>query len=234
MPHDQHLPQISAAPQSPNASVAFSELPLQAQRDHRIKLGVRVMAIMNQFWVDEKTPDVIRVVEIEGWLDVLQVLSETEVRAAWATYQQTGPRTDTRVLKRPDPGALLDLAMHSRMIANAMKKPKEALVVEPERPPPTEAQKLAAARAVASFASERRMVAIRAAPMATTFDEAEAMVANRSPAFRVQPTPEALEAARAASPMVQEARQAARIRADAVAAREAMIAEERAQDARGG
>ena len=51
------------------------------------------MAILNGWWVDDRTPDAVRTLEIEGWLDVLQDLSEAEVRDAWGSYQRNGART---------------------------------------------------------------------------------------------------------------------------------------------
>jgi len=113
MSAERNLP---AAMQKPNASVAFSTLPPEAQREHRSRIGARVMAILNQFWTDQNTPDAVRVLEIEGWLDVLAPLAEDEVRNAWREYQITGPRPASG-LRRPDAGALYLIAMNARMAA---------------------------------------------------------------------------------------------------------------------
>lgn len=88
------------------------------------------MAILSAFWQDESAPDAIRAIQIEGWLDVLQELSEQELRDSWADYQRTGPRNAARTLKRPDPGALRDIAMRARDVA-AIGRPKPP--PEPER-----------------------------------------------------------------------------------------------------
>ena len=87
-----------------------------------------MMAVLSQFWMDHNTPDAVQALEMEGWLDVLDCLTEDEFRKAWANYQSTGPRTDAGVLKRPDPGALRSLAMKSREYAR--------VISEPRRPPP--------------------------------------------------------------------------------------------------
>lgn len=90
------------------------------------------MAILGQFWVDDETPDAVRAIQLEGWLDVIDCLSEAEVRDAWANYQRTGPRGGNGALRRPDAGAIYSRAMASRgRAAQALR-----LVVEAEPPPP--------------------------------------------------------------------------------------------------
>ena len=74
------------------------------------------MAILNGWWVDDRTPDAVRTLEIEGWLDVLQDLSEAEVRDAWGSYQRNGARTASGRLVKPDAGALWHVAMDARAV----------------------------------------------------------------------------------------------------------------------
>lgn len=114
-----------------------------------------------------------------------------------------------------------EIALRSKR--NAAEDAKAA-----ERPPPTEEAKLEATRLVAGFASARRMEALRAAPMATTFAEAEVMAASRDTGFRHVPTPEQLATARASSPINREIQERYRREQEAAAAREM----NRAQDPR--
>lgn len=86
----------------------------QQQQEHRAKIGVRVEAILGQFWRADDTPDAVRAVEIEGWMDVLENSSHTEIRTAWAKYQKTGPRTASGKLYKPDAGALYLLITAAR------------------------------------------------------------------------------------------------------------------------
>ena len=90
---------------------ALSELSPQQRRAHRAKIGVRARAILDQFWRDNDTPDAIQAVEIEGWMDVLEVCSHSQIRLAWAAYQKEGPRTQSGKLCKPDAGALYRIAM---------------------------------------------------------------------------------------------------------------------------
>ena len=187
--------------------VAFSALPPQAQQGHRERLAVRVMAILNAFWTDERTPDVVRTVEIEGWLDVLQVLSEAELRQAWANYQATGIRTERGALRRPDPGILCDMAMRARAAAGAAP-PRQIAPPEPERPMPTYNEKLEALRLCERLGfTPRRMEVLAKAPMATSMKEAEritgtshtsSLTANQVAALSISDTDEAVRRFRAA------------------------------------
>jgi len=94
--------------------VAFSELSTQHQKDHRAKIGVRVESILLNFWREDGVADIVRVCEIQGWVDVLETCSHTEVRAAWAEYQRSGPRNALGRLLKPDAGALWRIVMASR------------------------------------------------------------------------------------------------------------------------
>ena len=110
--------------------IAFSELSTPLQKEHRAKIGVRVEAILGTFWRDD-TADVVRACEIQGWIDVLETCSHNEIRAAWADYQRSGPRSANGRLLKPDAGAIW------RIIIAARPKPKPAPKIvpqEPERP----------------------------------------------------------------------------------------------------
>lgn len=92
----------------------FNELSPPQQKAHREKIGVRVQSILSQFWLEADTPDAHRALELEGWCDVLENCSHTEIRNSWATYQKTGPRTQTGKLYKPDAGALYLIIMNGR------------------------------------------------------------------------------------------------------------------------
>ena len=100
--------------------VAFNELSTQHQKDHRAKIGVRVESILLNFWREDGVADIVRVCKIQGWVDVLETCSHSEVRAAWAEYQRSGPRNALGRLLKPDAGALWRIVMASR------PKPKPA------------------------------------------------------------------------------------------------------------
>lgn len=108
----------------------FNALSPQQQQAHRAKIGVRAEAILGQFWRDDDTPDAVRALELEGWMDVLENCSHSEIRKAWATYQRTGPRTQSGKLYKPDAGALY------RIIQAARPKPRVVSQPEPERTEP--------------------------------------------------------------------------------------------------
>jgi len=92
----------------------FNALSKQQQEEHRAKIGVRARAILGQFWNDENTPDAVQAMELEGWMDVLENCSHSEIRKAWATYQRTGPRTQAGKLYKPDAGALYQIILRAR------------------------------------------------------------------------------------------------------------------------
>ncbi len=71
----------------------------------------------------------MRALELEGWVDVLEGCTATEIRAAWASYQRSGPRTATGRLAKPDAGALWQLVMTAR------PKPQPVRLVVPDEPP---------------------------------------------------------------------------------------------------
>lgn len=93
------------------------------------------MAILSEFWQDDATPDAVRAIQIEGWLDVVQELAESELRQAWANYQRTGHRSDRGRLNKPDAGALRDMAMRARAVAIYDKptpQPEPERVISPD------------------------------------------------------------------------------------------------------
>ena len=96
-------------PQKSRKSLPASSAPQPEEQRERI--GVRVGSILGQFWRDEDTPEAMQVLELEGWMDVLEPLTEDEIRRAWVEYQRTGPRTARGALRRPDAGALYRIAM---------------------------------------------------------------------------------------------------------------------------
>ena len=104
---------------------------MQQQKDHRSKIGVRARVILSTFWRDGTMSDAEQALELEGWMDVLQTCSHSEIRGAWRDYQIDGPRTEMGVLKKPDAGAIYRLLMKS--------KPKLKIAVvnsaEPQRGP---------------------------------------------------------------------------------------------------
>jgi len=112
----------------PSNPTGFNALSPQQQKVHRAKIGARAEAILSQFWRDDETPDAVRALEIEGWIDVLESCSHSELRAAWAKYQRTGPRTQAGKLYKPDAGAIWHLVVGSR--------PKPQIVA----PPPARAE----------------------------------------------------------------------------------------------
>ena len=98
----------------PAAPTGFAALSAPQQRAHRERIGVRAQAILSQFWRDDDTPDAIQAIEIEGWCDVLENCSHSEIRAAWAQYQRTGPRSRRGTLIKPDAGAIYHLVLAAR------------------------------------------------------------------------------------------------------------------------
>lgn len=128
----------------------FNDLSPAEKESHRIKVGLRVEAILNQFWHDTETPETVKALEIEGWIDVLENCSHSEIRDAWRDYQlDPANRTARGRLAKPDAGAL-------RAIAYA-KRPKPHIVSqpEPERDPPCTPEAAAEIMAQAGFAPRK-------------------------------------------------------------------------------
>jgi hypothetical protein len=84
---------------------------LEAQR---IEIAIRAEVILSQFWRDDGSHDGMRAIELEGWVDVLEGCTAAEIRAAWTSYQRSGPRTASGRLAKPDAGALWRIVMASR------------------------------------------------------------------------------------------------------------------------
>ena len=104
----------------------FNALSKQQQKAHRIEIGLRAKAILSVFWED-KAPDAVKAIEVEGWMDVLQNCSQSEIREAWADYQRDGDNRSARGrLVKPDAGALYRIILR--------KRPKPKLVETPEEP----------------------------------------------------------------------------------------------------
>lgn len=104
----------------------FAGLSPQQQHDHRVKIGLMAEAIMGAGWRQD-TPDAVRALEMENWMDLLQNLSMSEIKAAWQSYQlDTRNRTATGALRRPDPARLSQIAL--------AKRPKPALVSHNDTP----------------------------------------------------------------------------------------------------
>jgi hypothetical protein len=121
-------------------TAGFAALSPQQQQEHRAKIGVRARVILSQFW-KEDTTDAEQAIEAEGWMDVLETCSHSEIRAAWADYQKHGPRTKTGRLVKPDAGALY------RRVIDARPKPE----CETMRPETREEREARLAQTVVGF-----------------------------------------------------------------------------------
>jgi hypothetical protein len=111
-------------------ATGFNALSGPQQQAHRAKIGVRVRAILGQFWQDMDTHDVEKVIEVEGWMDVLENCSHSEIRFAWRDYQtDQRNRTARGRLAKPDAGALLAIIYSKRprpkIVATQAPKPSE-------------------------------------------------------------------------------------------------------------
>ena len=98
------------------------------------KMGIEVTGILLQFWRDADDPDEVRAVEMRGWLDVMAGCSVKEIRAAWADYQKTGPRSGRGALYRPDAGAIWTRIEKARK-DQAIIHPKPRVMIEERREP---------------------------------------------------------------------------------------------------
>ena len=101
-------------------------------RARKAAIAIRVSAILSQFWTED-SPDELRAVELEGWLDVLDGVSTDELRAAWAEYQRNGPRSESRRLARPDAGAIYLIVTRARRDQRISNPPPR---VQLPAPPP--------------------------------------------------------------------------------------------------
>lgn len=130
----------------PATPTGFNALSPQQQKAHRAKVGVRASAILGQFWQDLDTPDAVRAIEIEGWVDVLENCSHDEIRAAWRDYQlDANNRTARGRLAKPDAGAIRAIILRKR------PKPQVVPTPEPEREAPCTAEAAAEIMRQAGF-----------------------------------------------------------------------------------
>lgn len=114
---------------SPTA--AFAALPEHRKKSHRAKVGVRVRAFLDNFYVESRDAAVMAV-DVDLWATALQQFSHSEIMAGFGAYFNDGPRTKSGKLTKPDPGAI------KALIFKARPKPKPRPVVEdPPRPAPS-------------------------------------------------------------------------------------------------
>ena len=121
----------------PANPTGFNALSPQQQKGHRAKIGVRVQAILGQFWQDAETADAVKAIEIEGWVDVLENCSHSEIRAAWRDYQtDSRNRTARNRLAKPDAGAIRAIILRKRplpkLVEPAPEVAKEPIVTAEE------------------------------------------------------------------------------------------------------
>lgn len=101
----------------------FHSLTEAEKETHREKIGIRARSILTQFWQSSDTEDVERVMEVEGWMDVLEECSHSEIRFAWRDYQLDKKNRSARGrLVKPDAGALMLIILSKRV-------PKKTVVV---------------------------------------------------------------------------------------------------------
>jgi|AntRauTorckE5430_2_1112549.scaffolds.fasta_scaffold14282_3 hypothetical protein len=127
----QSGPRQSGQPAAATGVEGYRSLSDQERIRHREKIGVRAEGILAQFWRDSDSTQAERTLEHETWMDVLETCSHSEIRAAWAEYQKTGPRTQAGKLYKPDPGALYKIIMKRR----PKPPPKPAPEIEDKRGP---------------------------------------------------------------------------------------------------
>lgn len=101
----------------------FAALPEQARRDHRKKIGIRVRAFLDNFYVESRDAAVMAV-DVDLWANALQIFTHAEIMDAFGKYFDTGPRSRAGRLIKPDPGAIKALIYAAR--------PKPEIVPEPE------------------------------------------------------------------------------------------------------
>ena len=133
---------------------------MQQQQAHRAKIGVRARAILGQFWQDLDTHDAEKAIEVEGWMDVLENCSHSEIRYAWRDYQiDPNNRTARGRLAKPDAGALRAIILS--------KRPRPQLV-QPEPEPPRHAPPAEERRRVAENVKQAGFAVRRANPTGET------------------------------------------------------------------
>jgi hypothetical protein len=121
----------------------FGALSEQQQADHRLKVGIRVRAILSGFWVDHDTIDAQQAMEVEGWVDVLEQCSHSEIRYAWRDYQTDRKnRTERGRLAKPDAGALFRIILSKRTQAPSQKAVEKRETIAEDRVDPARAQQI--------------------------------------------------------------------------------------------
>lgn len=119
----------------------FNALSPEEQKSHRAKIGVRARAILGQFWQDFDTHDAEKAIEVEGWMDVLENCSHSEIRFAWRDYQlDPNNRTARGRLAKPDAGALRAIILSKRPRPALVRRPQPAPEPVKERCDPAVAQ----------------------------------------------------------------------------------------------
>jgi len=146
------------------------ELPNSSEQD----LATMVAAILSNFWTDQDPK--VHATNIASWCRTLSGMTAQEVNRAWGEYQKQGPRDQAGRLARPVAEDLRKLVDRERAWRHRIHR--EAL------PPPPEPARDPVGKEAASQIMERagftpkRLRDLQRAPMAATFDEAEA-VASR-------------------------------------------------------
>jgi hypothetical protein len=67
-------------------------------------MATRIEAILSTFWRDTDTPDAVRALELENWLNVLSDTTGDELDAVWSDHQRNSQRTTRGSLYKPDAG----------------------------------------------------------------------------------------------------------------------------------
>lgn len=75
---------------------------------------------------DPTERQMLETLELESWMDVLQNCSHSEIRTAWATYQQIGPRAQNGSLRKPDAGAIYKIILKARPSPRPVENETEA------------------------------------------------------------------------------------------------------------
>jgi len=154
------------------------------------------MALLSHYYQPDQS-EAMSALAANDWLDVLGHFPQDAVDHACRSYLQAQPS------RRPTPG---DIRNRAASYMAARRPPPAALPPPPEksrdRVSPEAAQRILER---AGFTAERREL-VKRFPKAPNAEALEA--AKDAPAYvPVQPTPEQLEAARAANPLIQQARQ---------------------------
>lgn len=103
-------------------------LPQQERFKHRAWIGVRVEALLGNYWRDRPHEAVIK--EMMGdWIDALEWFSRDEITAACRSYLNSDDRA-----RRPRPGDIRAICEAARAPAIRAFRDRERRRAEPERP----------------------------------------------------------------------------------------------------